>query len=362
MRQTKWLALLLVLPILFCTLPAQAVVAQKVRVGYIQSEEYLAFTENFAGIAAGLAERGLITGYVQPELPCEAAELWQALCAADSAYLAFVPEYFYTMKTLGETDSADMVNSDRVDLILVEGTVAGVYMTTHEEKNDYMVFASANPVRSGIVQSTTERIRDNSFAYIDPGRHKRQVDVSHSVFGFAKLGVVYEDSEAAYYYSGIDQVKIAAQENGFALVERHVAEAVDGGDLPRYYADLRRAYAELEAEGIDALYITVATIENEAVDGLLESIHAAGIVTIAQEGEGQVKSGAMFTTTLEDPTDQGRFVARRIEEYVSDRPIDTLEQVYEIVPKLTLNYKALRTAGVKLPFQTLVAIDEILAG
>ena len=329
------------------------------RVGYIESESYFAFTQGLTGIAAGLCERGVITGFDADFDETDARAVWRAMAKANGGAVRFEEDMFFSIKSMGEQTAAECLNSEEIDLLIVMGTVAGIFVSENETANDFMVLGSANPVLSGIVKSETERFKPNSYAYIDLSRYKRQVDIAHNIFGFNNLGVVYEDSAAAYAYSGIDQAMLSAEDKGFVITKAHVDEAQDETDMRRYYGELKNAYAELAAQGIDALYITTATTEDHMLPWLLEDITKAGIPTISQVGESQVRNGVMLGVTLEDPMDQGRFIADLIERYLDGTPIDQLPQVYEIVPKIFFNYDAAENGGIRLSFKTLLSFDEI---
>jgi ABC-type uncharacterized transport system substrate-binding protein len=270
---------------------------------------------------------------------------------------------FFSMKSMDEADYARMVNSADVDILIVMGTVAGLYMRDHEQQNDFMVFASADAIRAGIVKSEAERYVPNSFACVDTQRLRRQIDVAYQMFKFRKIGVVYESSEAAYAYSGIKHLRDAGRAEGraegFEVVKRYVDESRNAADDERYYAELKAAYASLIEEGIDALYITPATTADEKIPWLLEDVIAAEILTISQVGESQVRSGALFGVTVDDPLDQGRFAARRLAAYMNGTPLREMGQVYEIVPRMYLNYDVCRKTGVELSFRQLLSMDRI---
>ncbi|MDR2570384.1 MAG: hypothetical protein LBD23_08830 [Oscillospiraceae bacterium] len=335
-------------------------VTYPVRVGYIEGESFRSFTWGLTGIAMGLERRGIISGFVADELETDATVIWKALANADGGgRIVFVEDMFFNLQTMDDNELARIINSDEIDLIIVMGTVAGIFISEQETKNDFMVFASANPVLSGIVKSETERFKPNSYAYIDPYRHRRQINIAYNVFEFTKLGLVYENSPVAFAFSGIEQAEISADINGFSVARRHVDEAVNDADFERYYIELKEAFKQLIDEGIDALYVTITTIEDHMLPWLLEDIVAAGVLTIAQSGEYHIRNGAVFGVTLDDPVDQGRFIAHVIHQYLDGTPIDQLGQVNEIVPRMYLNYDAARRTGIHLPFRTLISMDRI---
>ena len=223
-----------------------------------------------------------------------------------------------------------------------------------------MVFACADPISGGIVKSETERYKDNSFAHIDRTRYERQIRAGHNLFKFKRIGVVYQDTPEAFSYSAIDKLRKLSDELNFEVVEKHVIEAQNENDYDRYYEDLKQAYKELTNEGIDSLYITTATIENEKLMDLLdEDIYPNNIFTIAQTSEQQVEYGALIGFVINDGMEQGYFAASQIKSYLEGTPFNELEQVNDDTPKMALNYDIAKRIKLKIPMSTMLIIDSI---
>ena len=264
------------------------------------------------------------------------------------------------MKNMNESDYIKMVNRDDIDLIITMGTVAGKYFLANETKNKFMVFACADPISGGIVKNETERYTDNSFAHIDRTRYERQIRAGHNLFKFKKIGVVYQDTPETFSYSAIDKLRKLSDELNFEVVEKHVIEAQNENDYDRYYKDLKQAYKELANEGIDSLYITTATIENEKLMDLLdENIYPNNIFTIAQTSEQQVEYGALIGFVINDGMEQGYFAASQIKSYLEGTPFNELEQVNDDTPKMALNYDIAKRIKLKIPMSTMLIIDSI---
>ena len=171
---------------------------------------------------------------------------------------------------------------------------------------------------------------------------------------------MYQNDESAYAYSGIDSLKSASEELDFDIVVRHVEEAKNEKDYERYYKDLEKAYHELVIEGIDALYVTTATIQDDRLLGLLEKdIYKNNIPTIAQTDENQVKVGATIGVTLLDTEEQAAFAVAQIKKYASGTSFENLDQVNESTAKIYVNYDIAKRIGVKIPFSTLLIVDRI---
>ena len=335
---------------------------KKLRIGYVESEPYAVYSHHLAGIFSGLQELGLIDKGYKVDLEEEdSSKVWRDICDnCKSDKIEFVKDMYFDLKEMDKGEYSNVINRDDVDLIIVMGTVAGKYFVDHETKNKFMIFASADPVKAGILKSKTERYNENSFAHIDSKRYDNQIMVAYKFLNFKKIGVVYQNDAEAYSYSGIEQLKNASKTFGFEIVEKHIDEAKSNDDYKRYYNDLKKAYKELANEGIDALYITTATIENEKLLSILEpDIYANNIYTIAQSTEEQVKYGVLLGTTILDTMEQGYFGATQIKSYLEGTPFNELEQVNDGTPKLVLNYDIAKRIGFEVSLSELLIVDTI---
>ncbi len=334
----------------------------KLRIGYVESEPFDNFSRQLSGIFAGFQKLGLVeSGYKVDLKEADTSKIWRDICSNyRSDKIELVRDMYFNMKNMPESEYTAMVNRDDVDLVIVMGTVAGKYFLEHEKKNKFMVLACADPISAGIVKSETERYSDNSFAHVDRTRYERQIIASHQIFKFKKIGVVYQDTPEAFSYSAIDKLRKLSSSLGFEVIEKHVVEAQNDADYERYYKDLKQAYRELSNEGIDSLYITTATIENERLKELLKSdIYAHNIFTIAQTSEQQVEYGALIGFVINDGMEQGYFAASQIKSYLEGTPFDQLEQVNDDTPKIALNYEVAKLINLKIPLSTLLIIDSI---
>ena len=336
----------------------------KLRIGYVESENFDNYSRQLSGIFAGFQKLGLVESSYKVDLnEVDTKKIWNDICSNyTSDKIEFVKDMYFDMKNMSEAEYPKMVNRDDVDLIITMGTVAGKYFLANETKNKFMVFACADPISGGIVKSETERYTDNSFAHIDRTRYERQLRAGHNIFNFKKIGVVYQDTPEAFSYSAIDKLRKLSGELNFEVVEKHVVEAQNENDYDRYYKDLKQAYKELANEGIDSLYITTATIENEKLMDLLDTdIYANNIFTIAQTSEQQVEYGALIGFVINDGMEQGYFAASQIKSYLDGTPFNQLEQVNDDTPKISLNYDIAKRIKLKVPLSTMLIIDSIYA-
>lgn len=345
-----------------------------IRIGYAQSDEYSSFAQQLLVIAEKLEEEGSIregfsekyagVNYDEKFTLGDTVTLWNDICDnnVEDAQYQFVREAFFDMDLMPEEEYAAMVNREDVDLTFVMGTAPGVYFREHESKNNFMVMLAADPIASGIVKSETERYIDNSYALIDTTSYQRQIEAGHRFLQFKKLGIVYEDSADAYDYSAIDVVYAEAEKLGFEVVTVNVDEPVSDEDYERYYQELKEAYRTLAAQGIDTLYITVASIDySEMLQELLaDSIIPGKIPTLAQDDVVPVASGALFGVSLVDYSEQADFIVTQLNRYLKEgAAFSELDMVCECTPKIYVNYTTAEKIGFALSFEDMQMVDTI---
>ena len=345
-----------------------------IRLGYVEGDEYGPFAQLLLDMALEFVEEGSIdksfaeqykdVNYEEKFSYGDTRKLWNAICDAnkENARYRFVREVFFDLEEMDEDEYSIIANRDDVDIMISMGTVSGVYLAENEKKTKFMNLFSANPVDSGIIKSLTERYNDYSYALVDPTTYNRQMDASYKFLGFKKLGIVYEDSEAAYQYSAIDVVKQKAEEYGFEVVCEYVDEPLGEEEYDWYYSELKKAYRKLVDQGVDCLLITVASIDYESkMQELLDdAIIPAGVMTIAQDGTVPVAYGALFGVTLTDCEESAKHVVKQIRDYNEEGvPFDQLEMVYESTPRLAVNYTTASRIGFEIPFKNLQIVDYI---
>ena len=351
-----------------------AYAAPLVRIGYAQTREYGSFSQVLLETARELAREGCIAESfldkyedVNFEMHFEEGDtekLWQDICDATvkGAPYQFSREAFFDMNEMPQEDYPDMVNRNDVDITFTMGTDPSVYFFEHEKKNKFMSLYAADPIKSGIVKSTTERYTDNSYALMDLTPYLRQLDAGYKFLQFEKLGVVYENSEAAYDYSDIREIEQKAKEHGFEVVYEHVDEPVSEEDYDRYYTELKQAYRNLVDKGIDCLYVTISSInyEEKMQELLDDAIIPAGVKTMAQDDLAPLAYGVLFGVTISDAKEVASYVFSEIRRYAEEGvPFDELDMVYECTPKIGINYATAQRIHFDLPFEDLQIVDVV---
>ncbi|MCR5594297.1 MAG: hypothetical protein K6G12_00460 [Lachnospiraceae bacterium] len=334
-----------------------------IRVGCFKAEEYDYWNDELKAMGAELYNNRVISNY-QARNYDDMEQTWEALsksaCLMNKGRLVFAPDCIYTMNEMEDADLKAMLESKEIDLMLTFGTEAGKYLTENADKigYDYMVFGAANTVASGILKSETERYNDRSFAQIDTGETRRPIEAAYDMFKFRDIGVVYEDNESAYVYSGIDHLEEMSEKYGFNIHRVFVDESDGPDDDERYYTELKAAYDKLQPD-IDALYITNATMDDEMIPQLISDMIDAGVITITQVSEEQCRLGALMYLTVANAEEDGQFMAQTIEQYCKGTPVSKLDMVYVVEPRLYLNYETIKRTGVKVPMTAYLIAEEV---
>ena len=345
-----------------------------IRIGYSESEEYGSFTQLLLDIALELVEEGSIdrsfadryknVNYEEKFSIGDTRKLWDDICDSNvsGAKYRFVREAFFNMEDMDRHEYRYMINRDDVDIMFSMGTASGVYFARNEKKNRFMNMYAADPIESGIIKSETERYDNRSFALVDTTPYIRQLDAGYKFLKFKKLGVVYEDSEDAYIYSGISTIEAKADEYGFEVVYENVDEPVDEEDYDRYYSELKKAYRKLVDEGIDCLLVTLASIEYEdRMQELLDdSIIPAKVKTLAQDELTPVANGVLFGITMTDSAESANHVVKQIRRFAEEGvAFEELDMVCEATPKIGVNYTTASKIGFDISFKDLQMVDYI---
>jgi len=338
----------------------------KWRIGYCESESFNSYTDTLAAIVKGLAELGWITGldgFDQAVNTRDSKKIWHWLAAQKvSPDLQFVADAFYNLKDSPKGTEEKIIQrlqqEKDLDLMLAMGTRAGVALANNRHNTNIFVFEAANAVRSGIVKSAEDSGLDHVWAHVDPQCFERQLKVFHDIVKFKKLGLVYENSEAARVYSAVSEVEKLAAGQGFGIVRDYVNEPANAKDYERYYRQVGAAYAKLSKQ-VDAMYVTVACLEENKLAELFQPFYQNKIPVFSQSGEEEVEHGALMTVSVTDEVNLGRFGADNISRCLHGTKPRQLPQSFQSAPKLILNAEVARKIDFKIPFKLIIVTDQV---
>ena len=345
--------------------PAARADGSKWQIGYCESESFITYNHTLVAIVKGLEEIGWITdleGFEQVAGNADSRAIWNWLASREvSPYIEFVDNAYYNLRDPEfEQDAVinRLNNVKDLDLMLVMGAAAGNVLSNTDHNTNILVFAASNAVRSRIIDSVEDSGKDNVWAHMDEKRFERQTRAFYDIVKFKKLGIVYEDSENARIYSAGNELESLAREKGFEIVRYHVTEPRSAAEYPRYYQEVQTAYNKLARE-VDAVYITIASLESNKLPQLFQPFYDNKIPVFSQLGNIEVKSGAMMTVSVMDEENIGRFGADTISKCLQGAKPRDLQQSFQSAPKITLNAEVVKKLDFKLPFELLIVVDEV---
>lgn len=342
---------------------------KKWRIGYCESGNFVNYPATLNALLRGLTELGWLAGtenipYVKGQEDTRA--MWEYLSSHDSGpYLQFVGDAYYTfnkMDAAARNETAAKIverlnKRQDLDMMIVMGTVAGQALAHDVQSVPLMVFSTSNAVQAGIVKSDENSGRDNVWAHMDPDRYRQQIEVFHDMFGFKKLGMVYEDSVAGRTLAAVEDMESVARERGFEIVRCFVKD--NQPDKNEFYRETLEANRKLARE-VDAMYLSVYMDRKaDMLPGLLEPFYEKKIPVFAQQGEAEVKNGALLSVYRADFSGVGMFGAEAIARVLNGAKPRSLPQVFVNTPNIVINLDVADKIGYAPPFDVLLAADEI---
>lgn len=334
------------------------------RIGYCESEYFIVYTQTLAAIVKGLEEMGWINnleGFNTAVDSGDSRTIWRWLSSREvSLYIEFVDDAFYNLRDtdIDKESSINRLNSKNdLDIMLAMGAEAGALLSNSSHDTNIFVFAASNAVRSGIINSVEDSGKDNVWAHMDEQRFVRQTRAFYDIVKFKKLGMVYEDSDNARVYSAVNEVERLAKEKGFEIIRYYVREPRTPAEYPQYYQEVQAAYNNLAAQ-VDAVYITIASLEAEKLPELFQPFYKHKVPIFSQLGNIEVKNGALLSVSVMDEINIGRFGADNISKCLQGAKPRDLEQSFQSAPTITLNAEVARKLDFKLPFELVIIVDE----
>jgi ABC-type uncharacterized transport system substrate-binding protein len=334
---------------------------QKWRIGYCESQPYFEFDGILHGIVNGLEDMGWLKN--TSELPYTPFQedtrlMWKWLSTNDlGPYIEFVADAYYDLSV----DSGDEIikrlqDDNDIDLMILNGTLAGLTLANNKHSVPSLVFGTSNAVKSGIIKSEDDSGLTHVWAHVDPEMFIRQVEVFYDIFQFKKLGILYVNDSFRKAFAAVDDVESVARDKGFEVIHHHVE--YDPNNLKGYLKDVLEGHKKLARE-VDAMYVTNGAWQINQVYELLEPFYERGIPVFSQVGSGEVRYGALMSLARADYSGIGRFGAQTIAGVLNGVPPRNLPQRYEDAPSIALNLEVARAIGYKPHFEILLVADEI---
>ncbi|MFP5213853.1 MAG: ABC transporter substrate-binding protein [Acidobacteriota bacterium] len=341
---------------------------RKWRIGYVQGGPYLAYGQYFRRVIQGLMDLGWIARgeLPPPEKDGDNRHVWEWLASeAKSEWIEFAADAYWSSnwdKELREKTRAEVIprlaKKQDIDIVIAMGTWAGQDLANDLHTVPTVVMCTSNPVESGIIPGIEDSGRDHVHAKISPERYVRQVRLFHEIIGFKRLGVVYEDTPVGRTYAALNDIRKAASERGFEVVECRAP-----GDLPdkrQSFENLLACHREL-APKVDAMYLTIHNgLTLDHLPELLEPFNEQKIPTFAQRSAEEVRHGVLMSMPSAVTQPEALFGASVLARIMNGAVPRRLGQVFEeSVPRIALNMAVARKIGYDPPGWVLHMADEL---
>ena len=335
-------------------------------VAYIEGDPYVNYAGSLSGLVSGLSEKGIVDpteGWGFEEGSDDASVLWNWLESHSANNVEFVPNEFYQLIFMSDKEKAEFVrhmNEDGdIDLILVMGTAAAKFIKENNIKTDVMIMSVTNAYDAKIVNGTEFSGIDNVWAHISPNRYYNQLNVFYDLFGFKKLGIVYEDSENGRSEVAYKDIKRFAEKKGIELVEEPIAADRKTDGVEQYEQKVIEGYHRLAGK-VDAVYMTNCGYHTpEKIPEYLQPLYESGTPVFSQTGKTDVKNGATLTVVRYNFQEIGSFCAEQFIQIMNGKRPGELAQSYDESQAICFNIAAAERAGLKLPFKALLSADII---
>ncbi len=337
---------------------------KKWRIGYYEGGPYINYPANLKAIADGLVELGWIQKYNAPEMGAsvDSKAVWKVLSTVESRYIQFVPDAYWSagwddlLRIENRTAAVFKLQSKSIDFIIAMGTWAGQDLANNLHSVPTMVVSASDPVRSGVIKSATDSGFDHVHAKCDPNRYIRQLRVFHNIFGFKRLGLVYENTTEGRSYAAIADLEKVAAEKNFTLIK---CEAPFSGVGDREsLANLIHCHKKL-APQIDALFLTVHRgVDLKHMDEILTPLLDHKIPTWSQRGPVEVRHGVLLSISRAGFRAVGRYHADIMVRILNGAHPGALDQIFEDPKRIAINLNTASMIDFEPPRGLMKVADE----
>ena len=338
------------------------------RVAYYEGGEYFYYQRELEAIAIGLMETGWVEKSDIPDLTDEAdtKALWGWMSRELSGeYLEFVDDAYWSaewrqdIREINRTEAIERLSgTGDIDLVFAMGSWAGLDLAVDDHRVPTIVISTSDPIKSGIIASAEDSGRDHVIALCDPDRYIRQLRMFHTLIGYERLGVIYEDTPDGRVYAALEDIEMVAEERGFGVVVC-IAEETNLSE-EEAVREAVRCYEELASQ-IDAFFVTPhAGNSVKYMPEILSTFYDYDIPTWALDGSELVKRGVLMSIS-DVTTDyaRGLWYAEAIGRILNGaRPRD-LDQVFVSPKTIAINLEAASLTGYDPPASILLVADEI---
>jgi len=327
----------------------------KWRIACYEGGEYINYQDNLIAITKELMNMGWIEKKeIPPQKGIQTKELWNWLSSnAESKYLQFLKDGHYNAKwdkELRKKMSDEIINrmntQKDIDLFFAMGTWAGQDFANDRHKTPTILISVSDAVASGIVKSPEDSGYDHLHAKVDQFRYERQISSFHSVIGFKKLGIAYEDSIAGRSYAAVDKAEKLAKLKGFEIIRCYTKS--DSPDIETRDKSVTDCFKELVKKA-DAIYVTIQSgVNSRTIPELVNIANSSRIPTFSQSGTDEVKKGILMTISPADFSYIGKFYAETAAKIMNGATPRKLPMYFDQPYKWDFNFETAEKIGLDL--------------
>lgn len=337
---------------------------KKWRIGYYEGGPYINYPANLKAIAEGLAKLGWIEDFSFPETGAttDSRAVWEVLSRIDSRYIHFVPDAYWSagwddlLRIEKRSAALFKLQIKSVDFIIAMGTWAGQDLANDLHGLPTMVVSTSDPIQSGIIKSATDSGFSHVHAKCDPNRYIRQLRLFHEIFGFKRLGLVYENSVEGRSYAAIADAEKVAEEKKFELIKCEAPFSGIGARESSAY--LIQCHHKLASQ-IDALFLTVHRgVDLARMDEILAPLLVYKIPTWSQRGPVEVRHGVLLSIARSGFKAVGEYQAGIMAKILNGARPGELNQIFEDPKRIAINMNTASMIGFNPPAGLMKVADE----
>lgn len=331
---------------------------KKWRIAYLEGGPY----DNYQGSLSSTIQSLVFMGWMEklkiPE-PSDADDtriLWEWLSGRNcSRYLEFVRDAYWSsgwdgkIRTRNAEQIRHRVNTRKdIDLFIAMGTWAGQDLVPVLDHTPVIVMSCSDPVKANIIKSEKDSGKDNVHAWCDPTRARRRLNLFHDIFGFRKLGLLYENTEEGKIYANLSALQGVSRHRGFRLI---TCQAPDAGQTREECRTAAETCIQELVPEIDAFMISDHRgLHVDHFPAILEPFFKNRIpVFTAVRGPDLVRRGALMGISRDDHLALGGFYAFTIAAVFNGSNPRDLPQIYQEPMKLAINLESARRIGYTVP-------------
>ena len=317
------------------------------------------------GLAQGLFRRGLVRSGAVP-LPADdnTQPMWQWLSEQASGRIAFLADGYYSSQW--QTDRRALVRAAiarrlavarDVDLVIAFDTWSAQDALALNLNIPVLVCSVTTLDESGLGKALAAR-PDHTIAIVHERDHVyRQVQVFRTIFGFSKLGVVYEDTPSGRSLVGMEEIERAARDFNFSLVRCTSSLVGEDAALARHRLGL--CHRQLVREGAEAVFLTysLSPLQEQGMEDVLEPLIEAGLPTFSEQGGREVAAGALLSSGKTDQRELGLFAAGLLDKMIRGTPVRELDTSFVSSGSMLINLKTASRIGWDPPLEVLATVD-----